>query len=188
MIEVPAITTARLILKPLELADADAVQRVFPQWEIVRLMASHILWPYPSDGALTFVRDTALPAMRAGQEWHWSIRPKESPMLLIGVISLMDKPDQPDDNRGFWLDPVWQKKGLMSEACVPVTKFWFETLRRPVLRAPKAITNTPSRRISERMGMRIVKTEKRPYVSGILAAEIWEITREEWRDSGLVET
>jgi RimJ/RimL family protein N-acetyltransferase len=52
----------------------------------------------------------------------------------------------------------------------------------------KAITNTPSRRISERMGMRIVKTEKRPYVSGILAAEIWEITREEWRDSGLVET
>jgi RimJ/RimL family protein N-acetyltransferase len=173
--------TARLILKPLGLTDIDAVQSIFPQWEIVRFMASHIPWPYPSDGALKFIRDTALPGMREGKEWHWSIRRKEVATQLIGVISLTDKPDNPDDNRGFWLDPVWQKKGLMSEACTVVTDFWFETLRRPILRAPKAVANTSSRRISERMGMRIVKTEERPYVSGILPAEIWEITREEWR-------
>jgi len=175
---IPTITTARLILRPLELGDADAVQSTFPKWEIVQYLAAHVPWPYPADGALTFIRDTVLPAMRDGTEWHWSIRPRSSPERLIGAISLRDKPD---DNRGFWLDPAWHGQGLMSEACSAVTEFWFETLQRPVLRVPKAVANVASRRISERSGMRIVETEERDYVSGRLPSELWEITREEWR-------
>jgi ribosomal-protein-alanine N-acetyltransferase len=177
-IPVPTITTPRLILRPLELTDADAVQAVFPQWEIVQFLNRRIPWPYPPDGALTFLRDTALLAMRLGTAWHWSIRPKPEPEQLIGVISLMD---QPDENRGFWLDPGWQGRGLMTEACSAVTDFWFETLERPVLRVPKASANLPSRRISERSGMRLIRTEDLDYVSGRLPSEIWEITREEWR-------
>jgi RimJ/RimL family protein N-acetyltransferase len=53
-------------------------------------------------------------------------------------------------------------------------------LKFPVLRAPKAIANQASRRISESQGMRIVATEERDFVSGRLPAEIWEITAEEW--------
>jgi ribosomal-protein-alanine N-acetyltransferase len=177
-IAIPEITTPRLMLRPLELADADAVQAVFPQWEIVQFLNRHVPWSYPADGALTFLRDTALPAMRSGTAWHWSIRPKSAPGRLIGVISLMDKPDE---NRGFWLDPVWQGRGLMTEACSAVTDYWFETLERPVLRVPKAAANLPSRRISESSGMRVIRTEYLDYVSGRLPSEIWEITREEWR-------
>lgn len=175
---IPIITTSRLILRPLDLADVDGVQVLFPNWEIVRFMASHIPWPYPADGALTFIRDMALPAMRQGMEWHWSIRPKLAPEQLIGVVSLMDKPD---DNRGFWLAPKWQGRGLMSEASAAVTDYWFETLEQPILRAPKAVANVPSRRISERSGMRLIKTEDRDLVSGRLPCEVWEITRDEWR-------
>jgi RimJ/RimL family protein N-acetyltransferase len=175
---IPTITTSRLILRPLDLADAGAVQTLFPRWEIVRFMSNDIPWPYPADGALTFIRDVVLPAMRQGTEWHWSIRPKPAPEQLIGVISLRDKPD---DNRGFWLDSKWHGRGLMSEASVAATDYWFETLARPVLRIPKAIANEPSRRISERSGMRIVKIEDRDYVSGRFPTEVWEITRDEWR-------
>jgi ribosomal-protein-alanine N-acetyltransferase len=175
---IPTITTSRLILRPLELADADAVQAVFPQWEIVQFLNEKIPWPYPADGALAFIRDIALPAMRRGEAWHWSIRPKLAPDQLIGVIGLIDKPDE---NRGFWLDPAWQGRGLMSEASSAVTDYWFETLERPVLRVPKAIANLSSRRISERSGMRLIRTEDRDYVSGRFASEVWEITREEWR-------
>jgi [ribosomal protein S5]-alanine N-acetyltransferase len=174
----PTITTHRLILRPLEIADADAIQQIFPRWEIVRFLATHVPWPYPADGAMAFIRDVALPAMRQGTEWHWSIRPKLAPQQLVGVISLKDKPD---DNRGFWLDSDWHGQGLMSEASVAVTDYWFETLARPLLRTPKAAANVPSRRISERSGMRLVKTGHQDYVSGRLSAEIWEITREEWR-------
>lgn len=60
------------------------------------------------------------------------------------------------------------------------TQHWFETLERPVLRAPKAVANIRSRRISERSGMRVIAKEERNYVSGRLPAEIWEITRDEW--------
>ena len=178
---IPTLTTSRLILRPLELSDSDAVQRLFPRGEIIRLMAAMVPWPYPPDGALTFIRDSALPAMQQGREWHWSIRPKTAPEQLIGLISLMDKAD---DNRGFWLDPDWQGKGLMTEASAAVTGFWFNVLNKPVLRAPKAVTNLPSRRISERAGMRVIRTEERDYVSGRFPGEVWEITVEEWRRRG----
>jgi RimJ/RimL family protein N-acetyltransferase len=49
------------------------------------------------------------------------------------------------------------------------------------LRAPKAIANEGSRRISEKQGMRIISTGESDYVSGRLPSEIWEITAEEWR-------
>jgi len=171
------LETTRLLLRPLELADAPALQKLFPRWEIVEFLASVVPWPYPADGALTFIRDVVLPAMEKGTEWHWSIRPKAFPSRVIGVISLMD---DPDNNRGFWLDPEWQGQGLMLEASTVVTDFWFGTLGRLVLRVPKAVANVRSRRISERTGMRVIAKGDRDYVSGRLPMELWEITRDEW--------
>ena len=69
----------------------------------------------------------------------------------------------------------------MTEAVDVVTDYWFDELRFPAIRAPKAIANTPSRRISEKSGMRVVTVEERDYVSGRLPSEVWEITAEEWR-------
>jgi len=175
----PALETARLLLRPIELADAEQIQAVFPHWEIVKYLASKVPWPYPSDGALTFLRDIALPAIARGDEWIWTIRRKEEPGTIIGSISLSQKTN--DENRGFWIGPQWRGRGLMTEACDVVTDFWFETLKFPVLRVPKANANEASRRISEKQGMRIVAVEERDYVSGRLPSEIWEITAQEWR-------
>lgn len=174
----PPLETARLLLKPLELADADQIQRVFPRWEIVQFLNAFIPWPYPPDGAIKFVRDIALPDVARGNSWFWTIRPKHNPDQLIGAISLGLKENE---NRGFWIAPEWQGRGLMTEACDAVTDYWFEVLRRPVLRSPKAIGNEASRRISVRQGMRIAATGDRDYVGGRLASEVWEITAEEWR-------
>lgn len=71
---IPQLSTERLLLIPLELGDHAAIQAIFPQWRIVRHLNANIPWPYPDDGALTFVRDVALPAMAEGREWHWSVR------------------------------------------------------------------------------------------------------------------
>jgi [ribosomal protein S5]-alanine N-acetyltransferase len=173
------LETPRLLLRPLELADAEATQRLFPHWEIVRYLASHVPWPYPVDGALTFYRDRALPAMERGDEWHWSLRLKEAPDQMIGSISLLRNEN---NNRGFWVGLPWQGKGLMSEACFAVNDYWFDVLRMPALRVPKAAANLASRRISEKQGMRVVATEERNYVSGRFLTEIWEITAGEWHN------
>jgi RimJ/RimL family protein N-acetyltransferase len=175
---VPRLESPRLELRPLELADAAQAQVLFPHWEIVRFIASHVPWPYPDDGALTHYRDHALPAMERGEEWHWSLRLKSDPGQLIGSISLMKGEN---NNRGFWIGLPWQRQGLMTEAVEVVTAYWFDPLRFPVLRAPKAVLNTASRRISEKTGMRLVALEERDYVGGRFPTEIWEITAEEWR-------
>jgi len=68
----------------------------------------------------------------------------------------------------------------MTEACEAVTDYWFDVLKFPVLRAPKAVVNTASRRISQKCGMRVVATQEHEYVSGHFLEEIWEITAEQW--------
>jgi ribosomal-protein-alanine N-acetyltransferase len=169
--------TQRLLLRPLQLSDAPQTQRLFPHWEIVRLLNAIVPWPYPANGALTYYRDAALPAINRGDEWHWTLRLKQSPEHHIGAIALI-KSDS--DNRGFWLGLPWQGHGLMTEAVAAVNDFWFDVLGFPTLRAPKAVGNQASRRISEKTGMRIVATEERDFVSGRLPSEIWEMTAEEW--------
>ena len=174
----PTLKTSRLLLRPLELADAEQIQILFPHWEIVRYLANRVPWPYPADGALQYVRDIALPAMNRGEAWHWTLRLKTAPAQMIGSISLMKSPKE---NRGFWMGLPWQGRGLMSEASEAVTDYWFNVLKFPVLRAPKATENAASRRISEKQGMRMIAGEERDYVSGRLPGGIWEITAEEWR-------
>lgn len=175
---IPSIETARLRLRPLELADADQVQQLFPHWDIVKHLNAVVPWPYPPDGARQYIEQIALPAMARGDEWIWTLRLRTDPDQLIGTIALKRAENE---NRGFWLGLPWHGQGLMTEASGAVTDFWFDVLTFPVLRVPKAIANTASRRISEKQGMRVVAVVERDYVCGRVAAEIWEITADEWR-------
>jgi len=171
------LETARLILKPVELADARQVQVLFPHWDIVKYLLNIVPWPYPPDGVETFYRTVVLPKMEQGERWHWTLRLKTSPEQIIGAVEL----NVGDDNRGFWLGLPWQRQGLMTEACDAATDYWFNVLGFPVLRVGKAISNTGSRRISEKQGMRVIQVAERDYVCGRMPTEIWEITADEWR-------
>lgn len=175
--QIPTLTTDRLLLKPLVAEDALQIQQLYPRWEIVRYMVSSVPWPYPENGAAHYVNNVALPDMAKGLAWIWTIRHRDNPDNLIGLICLYDVED---NNRGFWLVPEWQGQGLMREASIAATDYWFNTLNKPVLRAPKAADNIRSQRISTSSGMRLIRTEKKQYVSGLINSELWEITREEW--------
>jgi ribosomal-protein-alanine N-acetyltransferase len=174
----PTLETARLWLRPLELADAEPAEALFANWEIVRYLNAIVPWPYPPGGTLTWLRDIALPAMERGEEWHWTLRLKSDPTVMIGLITLRN---QENHNRGFWTGLPWQRQGYMTEACEAVTDYWFEVLKFPVLRVPKVAINVASRRISEKSGMRVVSTREGNYVGGQFLEELWEITAEEWR-------
>jgi RimJ/RimL family protein N-acetyltransferase len=173
------LATRRLLLRPLQLSDAQDAQLLFPHWDIVKFLTAAVPWPFPENQAFFQYRDVILPAIERGDEWHWSLRLKESPGHLIGKISL-----QRDewDNRGYWLGLPWHGQGLMTEAVATVNDYWFDVLGFEVLRAPKAVANVASRRISEKTGMRRIAALERDYVCGRLPAEVWEITAQEWRD------
>jgi [ribosomal protein S5]-alanine N-acetyltransferase len=171
------LETERLWLQPLSVADAEQIQALFPHWDVVRLLNGIVPWPYPPDGALTYIRDIALPAIARGDEWIWTLRLKPDADQVVGSIGLKRSDEE---NRGFWLGLPWHGQGLMTEAADAVTDFWFDVLKFPVLRVPKAAANAASRKISEKQGMRVIAVVERDYVSGRHPAEIWEITADEW--------
>ena len=172
----PELETARLLLRPLRLEDAAQVQPLFGQWEVVKDLAAFVPWPYPEDASYRFYRDVALPAVERGEQWHWTLRLKSEPERIIGAISLQVGAT----NRGFWMDPQFQGRGLMSEAVEVVTEYWFGVLGMPVLRTAKAVRNVASSRISAKNGMRLLRVEDQDSVSGVQPTEVWEITAEEW--------
>ncbi|OUM07072.1 GNAT family N-acetyltransferase [Pseudomonas syringae] len=174
----PTLHTPRLLLLPLQLEDAPAMQSLFNHWDVVRYLTHHVPWPYPEGEALRYLREDALPAMQDGEEWHWSIRLRGRQEQLIGSACMMD---EQDNNRGFWLSPPYQGLGLMSEVCEAIDRFWFETLGRPVLRVAKSVLNAASCRLSQREGMRLVAVQESQFVCGTTQEQLWELTREEWQ-------
>ena len=161
----------------MQLEDAAALQAAFAEWEVVRYLTHHVPWPYPEGETLRYLREDALPAMDAGEEWHWTLRLRSDPHRVIGSACLMD---ETDNNRGFWLATPYQGLGLMSEACEVLNRFWFMTLGRPDMRVAKAAVNEASCRLSRAEGMRLIKRHEELFVCGKAEEQIWEITREEW--------
>src|ERR1700737_2047165 len=87
----PTLETPRMLLRPLELADAAQIQTLFPHSDLVRYLAAQVPWPYPADGAYRYIRDIALPAVERGEAWHWTLRLKTSPDQIIASIALRKK-------------------------------------------------------------------------------------------------
>lgn len=186
----PSLHTPRLTLKPLQSDDADAIQHLFPRWEVVRYLSNKVPWPYPEDGARDFVDNIALPSVAAGKLLIWSLRLTSAPETLMGVINLR-LPDtdsagewlEVQENRGFWLAPEHQGNGYMTEAAEAVTDYWFNVLEQPLLRTTKVADNTGSRGVSKRTGMRLAGHTLSDFVGGNQCpTDIWEITRAQWRD------
>lgn len=175
---IPRAETERLLLRPIALEDAEQIQNIFPRWEIVRYLLNRVPWPYPPDGARSFIENRALPEIARGDGWIWSLRLKSRPDEMIGSLELR----KGEHNRGFWLGLPWHGMGLMSEACAWANDYWFGTLGFPLLRVSKAVVNVASRRISQRHGMRLVGVTEQDYVSGTLPSETYELTAEEWRE------
>jgi [ribosomal protein S5]-alanine N-acetyltransferase len=175
----PVLETPSLVLHPLQLSDAAQVQPLFARWEIVKQLNAKVPWPFPEDGVSVFYRDSALPAVERGEEWHWTLRFKDdADQKIIGSISLRR---DGDNNRGFWIAQEFQGRGLMTEAAAAVTRFWFEDLNQPILRVKKARENAASRAISLSQGMQCVGETEDDYVSGRLPTELWELRAEYWR-------
>jgi [ribosomal protein S5]-alanine N-acetyltransferase len=174
----PVLRTPRLVLRPLRSKDAPVIQRRFPRWEIVQWLDARVPWPYPADGAAAHVA-TCLAEMEGGEKAHWAIIPRSGPADLIGVISLW-----PDDGMrsqcGFWLDPEFQGRGLMTEAANRVTDYAFCDLGWSELWISNAQANRASRRVQEKQGARLVDLLIGRFVGGQASQMVWQLRREDW--------
>jgi [ribosomal protein S5]-alanine N-acetyltransferase len=175
----PVLRTPRQILRPVRSKDAPVIQRRFPRWEIVRWLDAKVPWPYPPDGAATFVA-ACLDEMARGEKSHWAIVQRSGPVDLIGFINLWPDDGTNSGQRGFWLDPDFHGRGLMTEAANRVTDYAFKDLGWPSLCLTNTQENHASRRIKERQGARLIDLRIGQCVSGQVSQMVWQLTRDDW--------
>ena len=173
----PTLETGRLVLRPLAEGDVPAIQRIFPQWEVVRFLLDKVPWPYPEDGAATNMAE-CLERRAQGRQFYWAITLKGCDDLR-GRIDL--RPDAGDhEMRGFWLDPLLAGRGLMTEAAEAVTAYAFEVLAWPEIWVTNAASNHGSHRIKVKQGFERVEVVRGRFVFGEDEKEVWKLTREAW--------
>ena len=179
-IATPTLQTARLVLRPLALSDAPDIQRQFNNWNIIRHLARVVPWPYPDDGAETFIK-LQLDQLAAGEEiyqWVLALRPGDGE--AIGNIHFRPRAESAKGNRGFWLaEPYWNR-GLMTEAIVAVNDFAFHTLGLESFDVCNAATNVASRRVKQKTGAEFVGYVELDHHDGQSRTERWRVTRENW--------
>jgi ribosomal-protein-alanine N-acetyltransferase len=178
--ETPVIQTRRLILRPMALSDAPAIQRHFNNWNVIRTLATVVPWPYPDDGAITFVK-RELAKIAAGEEiYHWVLVLRASDGEAIGNINFRPRAGGRKGNRGFWLaEPYW-KKGLMTEAVAAVNDFAFLTLGLESFVVCNVASNVASRRVKQKTSAEFVGHIELPHHNGESKSEQWLVTRESW--------
>lgn len=171
----PVLETARLILRPMRLSDAPAIQRHFNDWEVVKHLSGHVPWPYPDDGAETHIRTS----LETRDRYYWTITLKGDDEA-IGLISIKPEAGEAREQRGFWLARAYWGRGLITEAAERVTEHAFVDLGWTHLWLGNAEPNLASHRVKEKQGARIIVRVPIQTVSGPAMKVVWLLSKEDW--------
>lgn len=179
-IKTPTLKTDRLILRPITLKDASAIQKYFNNWEIIKNMSTAVPWPYPEYGALTWLQSQMLPKMDTGEVIGWAITLNNEKDELVGVIHFRAIPDHNGTHRGFWLAQHLWGRGYMTEAVNVAQDFIFFDLSWDRIVVTNAQHNKGSRRVKEKTGATYLGQCKIEHHDGDNISEKWEVSRENW--------
>ena len=147
------ITTPRLVLRPLEMADAKPMAALIGP-EVARMTGSFCV-PYLSlTGEFFILRQPSLE--RRGLGHHWAILHNG---VFAGAIGVVRPSVQSDWEIGYWLgEPFWSR-GIASEAVLAVLAEFRSNLPDAELWARVFTDNPASRRVLEKAGWRVTGTE-----------------------------
>ena len=176
---IPTLLGEDIILRPMSITDAPAIQIHFPHWDIVKHLTSKVPWPYPPDGAEQFLNNIVLPKMARGEMYGWAICKREKPNELIGSISYCYT-EPKELRRGFWLAREHHGQGYMTQAVCLVQDFLFFSCNLGEIHMMNAVENIASRRIKEKTGATYVGTIDFGHLSGGRQSEVWKCTRKDW--------
>ncbi len=175
--DVPQFETKRLLLKAVEQKHLASYAKHFVTYEVIRYLSDSVPWPYPANGVESFFLD--LQKAEKDSEWMWGLFLKENPDDMVGCVHLW-REGKPE-NRGFWLGKKFWGQGLMTEAVAPVVEHAFTNLGFEELIFSNAKGNVGSRRIKEKTGCTLLRTEPASFVDPTLSErEVWQLTKADW--------
>jgi ribosomal-protein-alanine N-acetyltransferase len=150
------VETQRLVLRPLELGDADAPFAFASDAEVSKWMS----WDPHADRNVTVAfLERMIAAREAGTSVGWAIVVDGKPVGVISIDGItwhfrawrVDRAEM-----GYWLGRPHWGKGLMSEAATAALRFGFETLGLHKVTIGCVDGNAASRAIIEKLGFRFL--------------------------------
>ncbi|MCA9972146.1 MAG: GNAT family N-acetyltransferase [Anaerolineales bacterium] len=142
----PVLRTARLVLRPLTPADADALFPIFADAETMRFMPSP-----PHRDARETRAQLAADMGRAGA-CHWGIYVGEG-AAPVGMVNYLGETAVP--GMGYVLRREYWGQGITAEACRAVLAYGFETLGYDRVELWIDETNAASQRVAQKLGFRL---------------------------------
>ena len=169
-------TEPEVTIRPLQLSDAEAVQRYASDECVAR--TTTIPEPYPPDGGKTFVKK-AVEAHASGQEFYFGILANGE---LIGALDFrsIDREDRSLEC-GYVIAASHWGKGITTKALSLALRYAFCELEMNVVRSSCLSRNPASARVLEKNGFRetgenisdIPKFKGEPFCE-------FQLTKQEW--------
>ena len=150
MRERPTLTTVRLVLRPLTMADAPDVQRLAGEREVAATTL-RIPHPYEPGMAEQWIR-THQEAYERGELVNFAIV-RRADNTLIGDIGLRINQHHAHAELGYWIGIPFWSQGYCTEAARAVVQYGFEGLRLHRIHATHMTRNPASGRVMQKIGM-----------------------------------
>ncbi len=143
--DVKDLETERCVLTPFQRTDYDEVKQVYMNQEVRRYLGG----VRTEDHLQQIVEEM----LHTREEEYWVIRRKDS-KKFIGIISLGPHHDGVFHEVSYQLLPEWWRNGYGREAVQAILDYALHVLYLPRVAAETQVSNIPSRKLLERVGMR----------------------------------
>ncbi len=145
-----ALTTARLVLRPLAPADAPAVAALAAPWEVARY-TQRLPHPYPDGAAEAFIAQVA--ADREAGHGEVLAITRRGDGGFLGNIGLEQTERPGEIEVGYWLGMPYWGQGYGAEALKAALRYAFSFDGVEMVFGEVHPDNVPSRRVLEKAGM-----------------------------------
>ncbi len=145
----PVLRTSRILLRPLQAADAADFHRLINDWDICRKLPD-APFPYPAALAGEWI-EAAAADRDAGRAEHFALV-LEATGALIGCAGLRLSRDHKSADLGYWLGRRYWGQGLGAEAAARLTEWGFAQLSVAKITATVAADNDASLAVLRRAG------------------------------------
>lgn len=176
----PVLTTERLMLRELRLADANAVADGAGDRRVARYLIQ-VPTPYPPSLARRWIT-ARLAWWDRGRGVTFAIARRDEPAALLGTVSLRRHARDRRAELGYWLGTAAWGHGYATEAATALVEFGFSELALARIYAQVFVGNSGSMRVLEKLGMTNEGTKRRHIRKGrhLLDVVFYGLLREEW--------
>ena len=144
------LTTDRLVLRPLEMADAAGIQALISDWNVLRTLSAPP-YPFRLEHAQEFLA-VVIPQHVSGTAMLLALTLDQE---LIGLVSI--GPHERGAMLGYWLGRAYWGHGYMTEAATALVSHFFKSGSSDVLASGYFAGNGASWRIQDKLGFRFVR-------------------------------